>query len=121
LTGARRSIWLYEDQWQQLNKIGERDDRSVNWLVRQAVELYLQDQQVVDEITIPTVFQPQVVRAEEDGPAAPAPPARGDDSAGSDPQKLIEQEPDATAIVPPNAKDHFGAPKPAPKPRTRKR
>ena len=37
------TIRLLEDQLKSLNDIAEREDRSVNWIIRQAISEYLEN------------------------------------------------------------------------------
>lgn len=41
--GTRRSISLSEEQWEALREIGEREDRSVNSVIRVALAAYIED------------------------------------------------------------------------------
>jgi predicted transcriptional regulator len=39
-----RSVYLPDDLWEALERIGSKQDRSTNWLIRRAVQEYLEKQ-----------------------------------------------------------------------------
>lgn len=41
MSGTRRSLYIGDEQWTQLTERAEREDRSVAWLVRQAIDAHL--------------------------------------------------------------------------------
>ena len=90
MTAKRRSVYLPEDQWERLREIAENEDRSVNYLVRQAISDFI----AFGNHVPPSAGRPSQTTGES-GVSSPAPAVAEDEAPASpSPENLVEANPD---------------------------